>query len=51
MTELKNDLFARKKKTVIELDAEWRKRMKKLTAQLKEEHERKCETDKSKIVA
>jgi len=37
MENLKNDLFERKKKTIIELDAEWRKKMKKLTAQLEEQ--------------
>jgi hypothetical protein len=37
MTKLKNDLFERKKKTIIELDAAWRKKMKTLTAQLEEE--------------
>jgi len=50
MEELKNDLFERKKKTLIELDASWRKKMKNLRKQLEEEESRKCETDKSKIL-
>lgn len=51
MTKLKNDLFERKKKTIIELDAAWRKKMKTLTAQLEEEQARKCDSEKTKIVA
>ena len=49
MESLKNDLFERKKKTVIELDAEWRKKMKKHTAQLEEQQAQKCQTEKEKI--
>ena len=51
LESLKNDLFERKKKTIIELDAEWRKKMKEQTAQLQEQHHQACNTEKSQIMA
>ena len=51
MQELKNDLFERKKKTIIELDTQWRKKLKTLKNQLEDEQSKKCESEKSRILS